>query len=1084
MQAPTTSAIHPLSDQILDILLRHREEDPEFTFGLRSVNDSEGLERGLWFEGDENQISIALSDKENSANAGFSLGLKVLATTDGEIEHINLEITRGKEMDSTLVEFFEVLPKLVPGLIQQQGGWTREFKVGDIRSSKGSFLEMGWDEVKRAIQEFGLERQLLIPEETFLRNLEVVINARENRPPEQEVTPLPDYNHWLAGSYWGGKEQMGRFIENKIWENGKQATYGKLVREVNRGDLILLKSSFAQKGNAILRIRAIGKVIENLGNGVDLKVFWIKPVHPIDISGLGHFRKTFQKPSEEKLRQILEQLDPEIIEKLNEDYEDFISREEEEEKNRTLTQTLHYAKPNYDSTTGKDELNITNDVNVFGSILALKELKPPFAVALFGNWGSGKSFFMNKLKNKIGQLSSENKKDERGQHLYCRNIAQIDFNAWSYLDANLWAGLMASIFQRLDEYINDVTLDDKVKEELRRELNEELEINILQRESVGQDVLKLQGQLEELKNKDLDAEKKLLEKKIDELQSTNRKALVNEALSTVDLEDLKLKLEENGVPPEKLAELNPANASETIKATRQMVSHLFSFKAKDWLLLILLIAIVFGAPLLIQKFIDADWAGGVISFLSIGLAIVGKVRNVFQRISPVLQSWAQKRQEIEEKLAQIEQDHQNELMKLQAEQNRLELQISKTKFHESELTRNIERLESELQDPLTKKAFYNFIGKRSRSSDYEDQLGIISIIRKDLETLSALFTDMEIESSIPEPERSILTRKKERLTPIRKKLKDKALDRIILYIDDLDRCPDEKVLDVLQAVHLLMAFPLFVVVVGVDSRCVTNALYYRNTVKYSQALGLEHPDQLDELGIHVIQPSEYLEKIFQIPFQLNVPTERSIQSMMGGLIQDVEVTERIRVPELALNTTASNGTETLGEEQQQAPEAGEVTETPTAEVAREIPTEALKITSVELEDMQALNWMIGTNPRAVKRFANMYRIVRAHAGVTMLERQLEEDRLIMIFMLAFFIGPHRHLVGRFEELIVTGPQAKLKEVFDQSEDKDADLYDGFRKISERLKGLRYQRYLLDLPARRFTTHLNFIKRFSFPLEDV
>ncbi len=51
--------------------------------------------------------------------------------------------------------------------------------------------------------------------------------------------------------------------------------------------------------------------------------------------------------------------------------------------------------------------------------------------------------------------------------------------------------------------------------------------------------------------------------------------------------------------------------------------------------------------------------------------------------------------------------------------------------------------------------------------------------------------------------------------------------RIVLYIDDLDRCPPDKVVDVLQAVHLLLCFPLFVVVVAVDARWVSRALHER-----------------------------------------------------------------------------------------------------------------------------------------------------------------------------------------------------------------------------------------------------------------
>lgn len=55
---------------------------------------------------------------------------------------------------------------------------------------------------------------------------------------------------------------------------------------------------------------------------------------------------------------------------------------------------------------------------------------------------------------------------------------------------------------------------------------------------------------------------------------------------------------------------------------------------------------------------------------------------------------------------------------------------------------------------------------------------------------------------------------------------------MILYIDDLDRCPPAKVLEVLEAVHLLLALELFVVVVGVDPRWLQRSLrhQYRDLV--------------------------------------------------------------------------------------------------------------------------------------------------------------------------------------------------------------------------------------------------------------
>src|SRR6202453_328844 len=52
-----------------------------------------------------------------------------------------------------------------------------------------------------------------------------------------------------------------------------------------------------------------------------------------------------------------------------------------------------------------DDLNIKADVLALASIIAYKEVQPPLAIGLFGNWGSGKSFFMNKLQTNIRQLA-------------------------------------------------------------------------------------------------------------------------------------------------------------------------------------------------------------------------------------------------------------------------------------------------------------------------------------------------------------------------------------------------------------------------------------------------------------------------------------------------------------------------------------------------------------------------------------------------------------------------------------------------------------------------------------------------------
>ena len=94
------------------------------------------------------------------------------------------------------------------------------------------------------------------------------------------------------------------------------------------------------------------------------------------------------------------------------------------------------------------------------------------------------------------------------------------------------------------------------------------------------------------------------------------------------------------------------------------------------------------------------------------------------------------------------------------------------------------------------------------------------------------------------------------------------IDRIVLYIDDLDRCSETKVVQVLEAVHLLLAFEFFVVIVAVDPRWLRLAL----ASHYEKQLASINDDEPDPLRPTV---SDYVEKIFQIPFLVRPLSENN-----------------------------------------------------------------------------------------------------------------------------------------------------------------------------------------------------------------
>ena len=49
-------------------------------------------------------------------------------------------------------------------------------------------------------------------------------------------------------------------------------------------------------------------------------------------------------------------------------------------------------------------------------------------------------------------------------------------------------------------------------------------------------------------------------------------------------------------------------------------------------------------------------------------------------------------------------------------------------------------------------------------------------------------------------------------------------ERIVLYIDDLDRCPPDRVVEMLEAVNLILTLDVFIVVVAVDARWMIRSL--------------------------------------------------------------------------------------------------------------------------------------------------------------------------------------------------------------------------------------------------------------------
>jgi len=296
-----------------------------------------------------------------------------------------------------------------------------------------------------------------------------------------------------------------------------------------------------------------------------------------------------------------------------------------------------------------------------------------------------------------------------------------------------------------------------------------------------------------------------------------------------------------------------------------------------------------------------------------------------------------------------------------------------------------------------------FVEERAESEDYRRHLGVISTVRKDFEHLVELLKDWRDEGGAQGKVQ---------------------IDRIVLYIDDLDRCSSRQVVEVLQAVHLLLALDLFVVVVGVDPRWLLRALQR----EYDKLL-------TGEEGEWQASPQDYLEKIFNIPFTLPKMNTVSFGTLLRSFAGDngAAPTARDGLP----GADATNGA--IQEQPEVAPDRGaELPTAPEVDFVAEERSEAaaatagaaeipiLPLTPPELDLLTALAPLVGT-PREAKRLVNLYRIVRSTRDLSAASRFLGDETTAgeyqaVIILLGLLSGHSRLL----ESLLAAPAKPQLK----------------------------------------------------------
>ena len=724
-----------------------------------------------------------------------------------------------------------------------------------------------------------------------------------------------------------------------------------------------------------------------------------------------------------------------------------------------------------DMAQGEDKLAIERDVQNIAYVVLSKQVTPPLSLGLFGDWGSGKSFFMAKLEGQIAEWAGLYRQREAETKVpsreWCSRVVQVTFNAWHFSDDNLWASLVTRIYEALFAALQGETSD----QDRRRRL-------IHERAEVGKAVASARSEVVAAQVGVASATAELQRAQaLRETEEARLHHLIGD-LSSLLGEDETLRTKLNGV----FTQLGVPEASRQFEDLQALHADLRSVSSRTSVVVtsalgsplrvVLLAVLILTVPTLVVALV----AG--LDVLSPQIEAVGQVVAAASSFVAVVVGWlsAQVRhgkalvKTVEDALAKASERRAERVRTdptVQAVQQRLTAAQGKEAAARQSLAEaetELQRIERELLELRPDRQLARLLGDRDAEGTYTKHLGIISHIRDDFDRMSTLLQAWGAEHEA-----------KETLGPD----DEPPIQRIVLYIDDLDRCRPEQVVMVLEAIHLLLAFPLFVVVVGVDPRWLRHSLAHR----YQDTLDVDgRPGEEDEDGALLATPQDYLEKIFQIPFSLRPVGKDGYQNLVRALVDPPgRGVMAGRGDGQAGEAPGASGSEVSTDGEDAGGPAGRKV----APLREEPPDpEHLTFSPQEAGDIERL-WPLFRTPRTVKRFVNTYRLLRAgltEAEVADFEGTPEApgEYQTALLLLAVVTGASREAEDFFEALCdVTASTPAIPWSDALSQLAEAEGSPGRSDLLARLRSITESGFRRPLVAEEFGRWAPRVARYSY-----
>ncbi len=629
-----------------------------------------------------------------------------------------------------------------------------------------------------------------------------------------------------------------------------------------------------------------------------------------------------------------------------------------------------------DMPAGPDRLKIVDEVQAIADAIALKKMHPPLVVGVFGGWGTGKSFVLHLIEDRLQELRCQAvgvNSEARSAYPFVGHPYLVRFDAWTYAKNNLWASLMQTTLVELDrqlslehELLKSLPIDpcesspvwrlmqgltDKQRKRLLKDTNGKKALETTAAFARDGSPSRLWAELERLR----EVEKKHLLKKEGELRDLRSRKLNEQRKLEVEVdEELARESRRVALAPvwDELVEQTKGGLDKIDAPTFAQVVQRMSFLQKIGL-----------------GFKDISWP--IVAFMIVALgggisvAVLTPVAELWATLTggilavtaPLVRAWSwieNRRAAYEQRLAAAQEDFQKlrearmeERLQV-AEENSTAASVAELNARIEDSEARVERIRARLGVTGHSRSLNDFLKTRIEEGLYHQELGMLDQVQSDIQELS--------DTLVPAHSDGIVDRKKlDQLFP-------RGEPRVVLLIDDLDRCPPDKVVEVLEAAQLLVKTRLFVVVIAMDVRYVTRALesiYQGVLVRSGEPSGLD-----------------YIEKIIQIPYRVRSVSTPAIRSFLRSQMEIEEGTE--------VEEPVDSGEGQDDGEQDKPETAEEQVETArlsasthaTQGDSAELPSEVIQFQPDEFKAITDACSALSVSPRTMKRLVNVFKLLK------------------------------------------------------------------------------------------------------------